>query len=470
MALSRNGASRALLTASLLVLSACVPPGQHPQTTFEPVSEFGRLVNSLFANTFWWTMGIMLLVEVLLLVFVFRFRDRPNAPEPKQIHGHTGLEITWTLIPSIIVLFIVVPTVKGIFALQAPVDEQNSLVVEVVGHQWWWEFRYPQLGVVTANELVVPVNTVVDLQMHSADVIHSYWVPRIMGKRDVNPQPARTENERARVNHLTYNVEQPGYYAGQCAEFCGESHALMRTAAVALTQEDFAAWVQDMGGTYRPVPVTSNAPMGQGTAEKVEPRAGESTAQMGGSTGAPADTLTVTDTLNMTPPPVPPQQGAVGGQQAGAQQAAAQQPGRAAVNALSPTGAPAPGRGVHQDVGPLPPGASQRAAMMPGEPTLEERGAQLFTTRVCVACHTVHGTSAQGVLGPNLTRFGSRRTVGAGVAPNTVENVARWIENPQSMKPGALMPGAKEGGGGMPATGLNTEEVRAIAAYLKSLK
>lgn len=455
---SRKGALRAfLMIASLLVLSACGAAEHYPQTTFEPVSEFGRHLNRLFANTFWWTMGIMFLVEIVLLVFVFRFRHRDDAPEPKQIHGHTGLEITWTLIPSVIVLFILVPTVKGIFTLQAPVDEKTSLVVEVVGHQWWWEFRYPQLGVVTANELVVPINTVVDLQMHSADVIHSYWVPRIGGKRDVNPQPKPGKDERARVNHLTYNVEQPGYYSGQCAEFCGESHALMRTAAVAMTQEDFAGWVQSMGGTYRPTTVSSNAPMGQGTAEKIPPRAGESTAQLGGSLGAPADTLTVADTMRATPPTVVAQQPA----QAGA---------RPPVNALSPTGAPAPGRGIHQDVGPLPPGTGQRSAMMPGEQSLEQRGQQLFTTRVCVACHTVNGTSARGVLGPNLTRFGSRRTVGAGVAPNTVENVARWIKRPQDLKPGALMPGAQEGGGGMPATGLKDDEINAIAAYLKSLK
>jgi cytochrome c oxidase subunit 2 len=454
---SRKGALRAFLTtASLLVLSACGSADKYPQTTFEPVSEFGRLLNSLFANTFWWTMGIMVLVEILLLVFVFKFRDRPDAPEPKQIHGHTGLEITWTLIPSIIVLFILVPTVKGIFTTQAKVSEESSLVVEVIGHQWWWEFRYPQLGVVTANELVIPINTVVDLQMHSADVIHSYWVPRVGGKRDVNPQPKPAENERARVNHLTYNVERPGYYLGQCAEFCGESHALMRTAAVALSQADFADWVQKMGGTYRPVPVTANAPMGAGTAEKVAPQPGEVMAQLGGSRGAPADTLTVADTMRQTPPAVAVQQPAQGG--------------RPAVNALSPTGAPAPGRGVHQDVGPVPPGASQRAAMMPGELTLEQRGEQLFTTRVCVACHTVNGTSAKGVLGPNLTRYGMRRTVGAGVAPNTLENVERWIKRPQDMKPGALMPGAEEGAAGMPATGLKSDEIRAIAAYLKSLK
>src|SRR5687768_2774718 len=187
MTVSGMRARRAVLMTSLLMLAGC-EKGVHPQTTFEPVSEFGRYINALFANTFWWTIGIMLLVEVLILVFIFRYRERPGTPEPKQIHGHTGLEIAWTIIPSIIVLFIAVPTVAGIFKTQAK-PGPNALQIEVIGHQWWWEFRYPELGIITANELVLPVGREVELKMWSADVIHSYWIPRIGGKRDVNPQP-----------------------------------------------------------------------------------------------------------------------------------------------------------------------------------------------------------------------------------------------------------------------------------------
>ena len=441
---SRIGAKRAFLTASLILLAGCIPEGKHPQTTFEPVSEFGRLLNSLFANTFWWTIGIMVLVEVALVVFVIRFRDRPGAPEPKQIHGHTGLEITWTLIPAVIVLFIVVPTVKGIFTTQAKASE-SALVVEVIGHQWWWEFRYPQLGVTTANELVLPINRDVDLHMHSADVVHSYWIPRVGGKRDVNPQPRTVKDERARINHLNFNIETAGYYSGQCAEFCGASHALMRSAVVAMSEADFNNWAQSMGGTA-PVAVTANAPMGGGTAEKIAPKPGELSAQMGGTAGMPSDTLTVADTMKQTAAVMP--QPAPGAQ----------------VNPMSPTGAPAPGRGVAQATGPLPIGSSQ------GSSELEARGKELFATRVCVACHTINGTNAQGKLGPNLTRFGSRRGVGAGALSATQQNVERWIWRPQDVKPGALMPGSEEGAGGMPATGLSRDEVKAIAAYLKSLR
>lgn len=452
MAFSHKRASRAFLTAaSLVALSACGESSNYPQTTFDPVSEFGRLLNSLFANTFWWTIGILVLVEVLLLVFVVRFRARPGAPEPKHIHGHTGLEILWTLIPAVIVLFIAVPTIRGVFATQRTASE-DALVVEVIGHQWWWEFRYPEQGVVTANELVLPINRDIDLRLHSADVVHSFWIPRVGGKRDVNPQPRAVEAERARVNHLGFNIEQPGYYSGQCAEFCGESHALMRSAVIAMTESDFNEWLSTMGGAMAAREVGTEPQHGVTTAEKVPPAPGEAVVPEGGVLGMPRDTLTVADTLNP------------------AQRAPTPQPARTPVNPTSPTGAPAPGRGVHQDIGPVPPGVTQMAAMSPGEPNLEQRGQELFTTRVCVACHTINGTSAKGTLGPNLTRFGMRRSVAAGTAPNTLQNVEKWINRPQDLKPGALMPGAREGGGGMPATGLTADEVRAIATYLKSLQ
>lgn len=416
---------------------------QYPQTTFAPVTEYGRLLNALFANTFWWTIGIMVLVEILLVVFVLKYRAREGAPLPKQIHGHTGLEITWTLIPAVIVLFIVVPTVAGIFKTQAEASE-TALQVEVIGHQWWWEFRYPQLGIATANELVIPVGREVQLKMWSADVIHSFWIPRIGGKRDVNPQPAARKDERGKYNYIVFTAEQPGYYLGQCAEFCGESHAIMRTAGLVLSDAEFSQWASKMGGTS-PVVATNaanEAQMGQGPADKIPPTGpGQG---LGGASGPPADTLSAPDSLrnpSAAVMPASPQNAPTG---------------------MAPSGAPAPGRPGFQAAGPAVPGTAQSNEMI-------AKGHQLFTTRVCVACHTVKGTTAQGKLGPDLTRFGTRRYVGAGAARATQANVEKWIQSPQSLKPGALMPGATEGAGGMPATGLTSEEVRAIAAYLKSL-
>ena len=447
--ISRKRAPRALLTTALLLaLSACVKNGNYPQTTWEPVSEYGRLLNHLFMNTFWYTMVIMFIVEILLLVIVFWFRDRPGAPEPKHIHGHTGLEIAWTVVPTIIVVLILIPTVRGIFATQ-PTPPKDALVVEVIGHQWWWEFRYPELGVVTANELVLPIDRNVDLQLHSADVVHSFWIPRVGGKRDVNPQPRTVPAERARISHIQFSIEKAGYYAGQCAEFCGDSHGLMRSAVVAMTQQEFGAWATSMGGGMPTSNPTSNAPMGAGTAEKVPTNASApGNTKEGGAMGMPTDKLkgpAFADQQAKSPAtaPVNPQP----------------QP---QVNEMSPTGAPAPGRGVLQSTGPVPAGTQTTA--------LEEEGKKIFTSRACVACHTINGTSAQGKIGPNLTRFGMRRGVGALAVEATQENVERWIHRPKDIKPGALMPGAQEGAGGMPATGLNASEIKAIAAYLKSLK
>jgi cytochrome c oxidase subunit 2 len=137
---------------------------------------------------------------------------------------------------------------------------------------------------------------------------------------------------------------------------------------------------------------------------------------------------------------------------------------------MAPTGAPAPGRAGYQATGPVPPGSTQQTAMMPGQQSLEQRGEQLITTKMCVACHMIRNTTMKGTLGPNLTRFGSRRYLGAGARPNTMENLVEWIRHPQGVKAGALMPGAREGAAGMPATGLTEDEIKAIAAYLLSLK
>jgi cytochrome c oxidase subunit 2 len=415
-----------LTVGFLTALVGCSEPGQHPQTTFHPVSEFARSLNGLFANTFWWTIGILLLVEGLIVVSAFRFRDRPDTPKPKQIHGNVKLEFLWTVIPAVIVLFIAIPTIQLTITTQrrAPAD---ALVVEVIGHQWWWEFKYPEYGVNTANELVLPVGRNIDLKMHSADVIHSYWVPRVSGKRDVNPQPRVARGESGpRSNHLTFNIDSAGYFLGQCAEFCGASHAIMRTAIVALDSAEFGRWVTSMGGTVGPrVPP--------------EPTSGAATVETG--PGKPP----------VGPaPPTPSGRGLSG----------AGQPNEPRDTLSTGTARPRP----------APQTPLQGPATQPGQVSDVDRGRQIFTSKACIACHTVHGTTARGVLGPNLTRFGARRYVGAGARRNTLENVIAWITSPSSVKPGALMPGARVGAGGMPPTGLSDEEIRLIATYLLSLK
>src|SRR5690606_37071810 len=212
---------------------------------FHPVTDYGEALNRVFANTFWWTMLILTLVCVLVLVTILRFRERPDTPHPKQIHGNTKLELMWTIAPALIVVLMGIPTVQTIFATQRRPAE-DALTIEVIGHQWWWEFRYPELNVITANQFYVPVGREVHLRMHSADVIHSFWIPRLGGKRDVNPLPRTAEGERQRYNHILFTATEPGLYSGQCAEFCGDSHGIMAVTAVAVEPAEFDAWVASM--------------------------------------------------------------------------------------------------------------------------------------------------------------------------------------------------------------------------------
>ena len=181
-----------------------------------------------------------MLVEGILIWTILRYRQRPGNAEPKHVHGNTTLEILWTAIPAVILVFIAVPTVRTIFRTQAPAAA-GALQVEVIGHQWWWEFRYPLANgdtVVTANEVHVPVGRTVELAMTSRDVIHSFWVPQMGGKRDVVP---------GRVNRIVFTPTEPGEYLGQCAEFCGDSHALMKMRLIAHTPEDFERWLREEG-------------------------------------------------------------------------------------------------------------------------------------------------------------------------------------------------------------------------------
>jgi cytochrome c oxidase subunit 2 len=396
----------------LITLLACLPLAacrgtveDHPQTTFHPVSEYGRSLNGVFLNTFVWTMIIMALVLALMLYVVIRFRERPGQPEPKHIHGNTKLELLWTIVPAVIVMFIAIPTVQTIFTTQRR-PAADALTVEVVGHQWWWEFRYPELGVVTANQFHLPVGREVHLRMHSADVIHSFWLPRIGGKRDVMPRPRTTEGERPRASHIIFTIDSAGTYRGQCAEFCGASHAIMEVSVVADSPAEFDAWVESIRDSATPVAAPA---------------------------AAPADSTAGRDSTAATP-----------------------------VAAAPPTGPAA------QDTTQAVPAST--APVQAPESALAEEGKRIFLSKTCAVCHAVSNTTAKGQVGPNLTRFGTRPTVGAGARPNTHENVEAWIRNPRSLKAGALMPGAQDAAGGFPATGLTDDEIRAVAAYLMSMK
>ena len=231
-----------LLTAALTI-SAC--GGPYPQSTLHPRADFGRAVDHLFTDIFWWAAFVFLVVETMLVVALIRFRHREGRPTPKPLHGHTVLEIAWTLAPAVILVFVAVPTVRTIFATagEAPAD---ALKVAVIGHQWWWEYKYPDLGIVTANEMHVPVGKPVQVSITSADVIHSFWAPALGGKRDAIP---------GHLNRIAFRADTVGDYAGQCAEFCGASHANMRLRVLVDSDAGFQAWVKaEQRGPLAPAP------------------------------------------------------------------------------------------------------------------------------------------------------------------------------------------------------------------------
>lgn len=328
-----------LLLAVPLLASSCGWVGwdwNTPMTTVVPKSDFGKTTHEIFMLISWWTLGIFILVEGALLYACWRFRDRPGAPIPKQVHGHSVLEVSWTIAFAVILLIFAIPTIRVIFKTQeAPAA--TALRVEVAGHQWWWEFRYPGLKIATANELHLPVGETVAFHLNAPDVIHSFWIPQLGGKRDVVPH---------RVNQLVMTPEVAGEYPGQCAEYCGISHANMRFRVIVHDKGEFEKWVR----------------------------------------------------------------------------------------------------------------AQQAPPVEPTDP-LAQQGKQLFSSSACVGCHTIAGVSA-GRIGPDLTHFGSRKTFAGGIMAVTPGALAKWVETPEHMKPGALMPNL----------GMKGEQSKALAAYLLSLK
>lgn len=386
---ARNRGRILSIAATLLMAAAVGACGdEYPQTTINPTTEFGRVTHDLYTGIFWWTMVILAVVWGVLAYTLIRFRERPGQPRPKQIHGNMALEIGWTIAPALIVVAITVPTIRGVFDLQRP-NGDEALVVEVTGNRYWWSFHYPEYGITTANELHLPVGRPVTLRLEASDVIHSFWVPRIGGKRDVNPIVRTPEGEGMKYTWLFFTLEEAGEYFGQCAEFCGASHSLMRMRVFGDSPEDFDAWVE---AWQTPSPTA----LGPQVAEAEEGAEPEEVADSGGE---------------------------------GVQTAAAE------------------------------------------EDPLVAMGRDVFLNQsFCVACHAVNGTPAAGVIGPNLTRVGARSTIAAGMLENTPENLFRWIRDPQSVKPDARMPGASYMAGGWPATNLTDDQVRALAAYLTSLR
>lgn len=205
-----------------------------PLSTFNPAGPNAERIDSLFWLVFWIAAAIFVLVEGAILAIVFLFRDREGGKEAKQIHGSPKLEVVWTVIPALILAGISVPTVSAVFDLTG--CDSDSLVVEVVGHQWWFEYHYPDAGFTTANVMVIPTGQEVCASMTSDDVLHNFWIPALHGKRYLVP---------GQTTELRLEADEPGEYWGHCAEFCGLSHSLMRARVVAVSEADFAQWVHD---------------------------------------------------------------------------------------------------------------------------------------------------------------------------------------------------------------------------------
>ena len=226
----------ALSALVAVLLAGCTP--SHPQSTFDTLGPVAESQATLFIILFWVGLLVFILVMGAMIYAAVRFRRKPGDGDPEQIEGHTRLEITWTIVPTLLLIAIAVPSVLTIFdnanSPQKP-GEEGGLRVIATGHQWWFEFEYPDLGVITANELHVPIARPVNVELASVDVIHSFWIPKLAGKVDMVPRNDNT---------LWFQATAPGVYLGQCAEFCGESHANMRFTVVAQTEADFASWLK----------------------------------------------------------------------------------------------------------------------------------------------------------------------------------------------------------------------------------
>ena len=357
------------LLSLLLMAGAAILPravgAESPYSTISPRTEVASDIQFLYKLIFWMALVVFVGVQAGLVYTVLRFRRRSEQEErPEQVHGNKTLEIAWTILPAIVLLVIFIPTVQTLFKFDAEAQEADAdYVIDVYGKQWWWEVHYAEPsdqvgGIITANEIYIPAGKRVVFRLYSNNVIHSFWVPQLSGKMDLIP---------GHVNRLGFTADKPGVYYGECAEFCGDSHAWMRFIVHVQPQEQFDAWVNAW--------------------------------------------------------------------KAGPSQAAADAGGTGDV----------------------------------------ARAPDAFA--VCAACHRINGTqfnaAAVGleqtpdiskIAGPNLTLFGCRATIGAGLLRNTPENLASWLRDPGAIKPGNHMATAIKPGV------LTEDQIQTLVNYLQALR
>ena len=347
------------LVAAVGMMNSCAAWSATSSTSiFSGPSTPAREVNDLSLFVLAICGAIFVGVSVLLVYALVRYRARGGEnSEPPQVFGSVQIELAWTIIPILIIVTLFLGTARVLFSVQDARKPSSAVDLVVVGHQFWWEFRYPQYSVVTANEMHVPVSSQAAprptyMKLTSADVIHSFWVPQLAGKTDLLPN---------RVNEMWIDPQRTGLFVGQCAQFCGMQHAKMLLRVYVDSPEEFQQWIASQQKTQ------------------------------GEITGSTQD---------------------------GALQADAAQ----AINAHD--------------------------------------GQLVFEQQACINCHTVGGTVANGRYGPDLTHLMSRETLAAGATTNTAENLKAWIDDPNTFKPGSLMP----------AMHLTDRQDAQITAYLLTLK
>jgi cytochrome c oxidase subunit II len=452
--------TRRLLAAGCLAVAALLVTGcanEYPNTVFNHTSDLNIAIDHLFDRMFLLGTIVFIGVEAALIYTVIKFRRREGGQEPRHVHGNTTIEILWTVIPAVILVFLAVPTVRTIFKTQAKAVS-GALQVEVIGHQWWWEFRYPQYTrtlpggrldtLVTANELYIPAGRTVNFALRTADVLHSFGIPRLAGTRDL------IANHTNLLWFTPVDSMAGTVVNGVCREYCGASHANMKFRTFTVTPQQFDSWVQGqlelatirgMPGAPPPPPGGPGGPGAPGGPD--DRRGGPNAQQPRGADAGPGASMA-----------------AVGGQ-AGAVPAA-------------PAGYVFPRENLPKYAIPTDkPPASIRfddRLLANGD---ANRGAMAFLQGGCVGCHAIAGNPvAQGRLGPNLTHIGTRYTIAGAQFPNEPAYLARWIKNAKKMKPGSLMPTIGKGeidpitGKPAPTGVLNDQQIADLVAYLQALQ
>ena len=373
--------------AALPLLSGCFWL-DGPQSTFDPNGPVAREQLDLFYVTCWVTLVIFILVGSALAYAMIRFRARSDsdshAEPPEQHHGNPLVEVSLIGASVFSLVIIAIPTLRGVwYTYDVPEAEKaNAYEVTATGYQWWFKFDYPNetaqtpdatgklvsAPLTTGSELVIPAGRPVHVNLRTVDVIHSFWVPKLAGKVDMVPN---------RGNSLWIKAEKPGYFWGQCAEFCGESHAVMRFRVIALGPKEFYEWLN---------------------------------AQMAPARGAPAAAASEESRPNV--------------------QFAAYREFRRNE----------PGYTDKFDVSPLDAWRAQQLPDKDEDAVLISRGRGLFVSKTCASCHTIRGLDgAVGIQGPELTHVGARTTIAGGLLENNRDELHRWLHAPNEVKPGNKM-------------------------------